>query len=107
MPVYSQDAASVPAEAEAEPGATELTEEEAYMAWALEIWESLSPQRGEVELPNGVATLTVPEEFYYLNAADSEKVLVEVWGNPPGAGIDSLGMLFPSDFTPFDSGSWR
>lgn len=46
----------------------------------------------------------MPEDFYYLNAQDSEKVLVEVWENPPGQ--DNLGMLFPKDMTPFDDGAW-
>ena len=46
----------------------------------------------------------MPEDFYYLNPADSERVLSEVWGNPPGSTV--LGMLFPASKTPFDSDSW-
>lgn len=53
----------------------------------------LSPQRGSIELPNGVARLDVPDHFYYLSPADTEKVLVE-WGNPPGN--ETLGMLVPA-----------
>ena len=48
----------------------------------------------------------MPDTFYYLNPADSEKVLVGVWGNPPGTGKNSLGMLFPSGSTPFETDSW-
>lgn len=81
-------------------------EQQEYLAVAQELWDSLNPQQGEINLPNGVATLNVPETFYYLSPDDSEKVLVQVWGNPPGAGQNTLGMLFPSDVTPFDEEAW-
>ncbi len=81
-------------------------EQQQYLAAAREFWNSLQRKQGEVELPNGVATLNVPETFYYLGPADSERVLVEVWGNPPGAGQNTLGMLFPNEYTPFDQGAW-
>ena len=79
-------------------------EQQEYMTWAKTLWQSLDRKQGEIKLLNGVATLNVPEEFYYLGPADAEKVLVEVWGNPPGQ--NTLGMLFPNDSTPFDEGSW-
>ena len=81
-------------------------EEEQYFAEAQAIWGSLDRQQGEITLPGEVATLSVPESFYYLNPKDAETVLVEVWGNPSGAGQDLLGMLFPSRSTPFDEESW-
>lgn len=77
-----------------------------YVAWAQATWDSLSPQTGSIKLSNGVATLDVPDNFYYLDPADSEVVLVDVWGNPPGAGDQTLGMLFPAEYTPFDEASW-
>lgn len=46
----------------------------------------------------------VPESYYFLNATDSQTVLVDVWGNPPGQAV--LGMLFPEQYTPFDSEAW-
>ena len=82
----------------------ELTEEQKYAQWAMQIWESLDRQTGEISVIKNVATVTVPEDFYFLNAADSKKVLVDVWGNPPGSNV--LGMLFPAQSTPFDSDSW-
>lgn len=86
---------------------TTLTAEQAeYIAWARQLWDSLDRQQGTIKLPNGVATLNVPENFYYLNPTDAEKILVEVWGNPPGAGANTLGMLFPIEGTPFDSDNW-
>lgn len=82
----------------------ELSEEEKYTKWAESIWNSLERKSGEIKLPNAVATLNVPESFYFLAPKDAEKVLVDVWGNPPGQ--NTLGMLFPSEMTPFDSDSW-
>ncbi len=81
-------------------------EQEQYLLEAKAIWDSLNRQQGEIALPNKVAKLNVPESFYYLDPTDTEKVLVEVWGNPPGAGHNTLGMLFPTGLTPFDEGSW-
>ncbi len=81
-------------------------EQEQYLVEMKKIWDSINRQKGTVELPNGIATLKVPDSFYYLNPSDSEKVLVDVWGNPPGAGNETLGMLFPAKGTPFDDDSW-
>ena len=81
-----------------------LSEEEQYLAWAKGMWESLDRQTGDISLPDAVATLHVPEDFYYLNPEDSAKVLTEIWGNPPGEPV--LGMLFPADTTPFDQSAW-
>ncbi|MDX1451646.1 MAG: DUF2167 domain-containing protein [Oleiphilaceae bacterium] len=94
--------------AQAEQGFTEeqaLSEEEqAYIAWAQEFHASLDFQHGEIALPNGVATLNVPEQFYYLSPEDADRVLVDAWGNPPGQ--PTLGMLFPAHVSPLDGASW-
>jgi len=79
-------------------------EQEKYAQWAEGVWNSINRTTGEVKLPNAVATLNVPEGFYYLSPKDTETVLVDVWGNPPGQ--KTLGMLFPADKTPFDGDSW-
>ncbi|MBC6906347.1 DUF2167 domain-containing protein [Saccharophagus sp. K07] len=81
-----------------------MTEDDQFLLWAMNLWSSLKRQTGEIKLPEAGATLHVPEGFYYLNAEDAEKVLVEVWGNPPGQ--DTLGMLMPADVTPFEAESW-
>ncbi|WP_028581555.1 DUF2167 domain-containing protein [Desulfogranum japonicum] len=65
---------------------------------------SLNLQQGTIVLPGDVATLTVPESFYYLGPEDTERVLVQAWGNPDGSG--TLGMLFPVDTGVVDEGSW-
>lgn len=81
-----------------------MAQEQEYQQWAEQFVNSLDYQRGEIRLPNGVATLNVPEKFYYLSPEDTQRVLVEAWGNPPGG--ETLGMLFPSEFTPLDDASW-
>jgi len=103
----AEPAPPAPAAAEPAPSA-EAHDEHAdaaeYQAWAKQLWLSLKPQQGNISLPNDIAELKVSNDFYYLNAADAEKVLVEVWGNPPGQ--KTLGMLFPANTTPFDQDSW-
>ncbi len=81
-------------------------EQDQYIIAAKKIWQSLDRQTGDITLPGGVATLKVPDSFYYLNPDDAETVLVDVWGNVPGAGKETLGILFPANKTPFDYGSW-
>lgn len=66
--------------------------------------DSLDKRTGEINLGDTGASLNVPEEFYFLDANDAKRVLVEAWGNPPGSSV--LGMLFPSNVTPFDDDSW-
>lgn len=64
------------------------------------IERSFQWQTGKVALTGGNATLQVPDGLRYLNAEQSEFVLTQLWGNPPGRG--SLGMLFPLDQSPLD-----
>jgi len=77
-----------------------------YLAAAKQLWASVDRQKGEITLPNGIATLKVPENFEYIGPQDAEKVLVDLWGNPPGAGSETLGMLFPAGLAPYDGDSW-
>jgi len=79
-------------------------DEQKYVEWATELWDSIETQTGEIKLTDANAVLNVPEEFYFINSADAEKILVEVWDNPPGQNV--LGMLFQADTTPFDYEAW-
>jgi len=83
---------------------TPQTEEEQYIAWAQQIWDSLDRKVGEIKIDEANVVLNVPKDFYYLTPDDAEKVLVDVWGNPPGE--PTLGLLFPANLTPFDNDSW-
>lgn len=78
-------------------------EEEGGMT-AQQFWDSLNRQSGDIPLAEAGATLHVPQDFYFLDGNDSERVLVDVWGNMPGQNV--LGMLFPADQTPFDDNAW-
>ncbi|MBA55302.1 MAG: hypothetical protein CMK89_12675 [Pseudomonadales bacterium] len=81
-----------------------LDEQAQIQAWIQQFEASLDRQTGTISLPNGVATLNVPEGFYYLSPQDSQRVLVEAWGNPESD--PPLGMLFPAEKSPLDSDSW-
>lgn len=83
-----------------ELGAEEQQQFEYYQT----VMESLNPRTGDIKLSGNLATLHVPENFYFLDSDDAEKVLVDLWGNPPGQ--DVLGMLFPEQYSPLDYESW-
>lgn len=104
VPADAQTDESVLVEDESLDENEALALEEEYMAWASELWNSLDRQHGEISIPAASASLTVPENFYFLNAEDAETVLVEMWGNPPDE--STLGMLFPADLAPYDDESW-
>lgn len=95
---FSQALPSTEPTPEAQQQAAEKAE------WAKKLWDSIERKTGEIKLGDGVATLKVPDEFYFLSPQDSEKVLHEVWGNPPGSNV--LGMLMPANTTPFEHNAW-
>lgn len=61
-------------------------------------------QKGDIDLPNGVARLEVPEEFRYIGPDDAQRFLEVGWGNPDGSG--TLGMLLPVDTDLFGPEGW-
>lgn len=65
---------------------------------------SLKFQTGKISLPNGIATLDLPTNFRYLSPEDSEKLLVQGWGNPPGN--NTLGMIIPTETNPLSDSGW-
>lgn len=83
----------------------ELTPEQQQALEQLQaLVDTLNPQAGEITLGNDLATLNVPEEFYFLNGTDAATVLVDIWGNPPDQSV--MGMLFPTRFSPIDYDAW-
>lgn len=56
-------------------------------------------ETGEIKLPNGVAQLSIPKGFKFLNAEQSQYIISELWGNPPRP--DVIGMIFPETGGPF------
>ena len=65
---------------------------------------ALSFQKGKINLPGGIATLDLPDNFRYLDPADTEKVLVDGWGNPPGQ--KTLGMIVPAATSLLTAAGW-
>lgn len=68
------------------------------------IARNLNYQQGEIVLRDGLAKLTLPPEFRYLNPDDAQTVLVKLWGNPPSA--KPLGMLVPADISVASAEGW-
>lgn len=71
-----------------------------------ELLGQLKPRTGTIALPGGVASLDVARDFLYLDPNDTQKLLEQGWGNPPGSGGGTLGMLLPADVSPFSEGGW-
>ena len=80
-----------------------MTEEQARQA-AEKAWRAMEKKQGVIELPGNIAQLNVPDAFVYLSPIDTDRVLVDFWGNPPGG--ETLGMLLPARFSPFEDASW-
>jgi uncharacterized membrane-anchored protein len=68
------------------------------------IASSLHWQTGTVTLRDGLAKLDLGTDFRYLDPADANRVLHDLWGNPPQP--HTLGMIFPADSGPLDHGGW-
>lgn len=52
---------------------------------------------GTIPLANGVATLSIPEGYKFLDGEQSRQVIVELWENPPSASEGVLGMIFRTE----------
>jgi uncharacterized membrane-anchored protein len=68
------------------------------------IASSLKWQTGTITLQDGLAKIDLAPGYRFLGGADSEKVLHDLWGNPPNTA--PLGMLFPPNKGPLDPDGW-
>ncbi len=66
--------------------------------------ESLHFQTGKVAVSGAHATLNLSPDFRFLDAHDAQRVLEQLWGNPPDS--DVLGMLVPTSKSLADKESW-
>jgi uncharacterized membrane-anchored protein len=66
----------------------------------------LHKRTGLIDLPGAGARLNLGQKYYFLDPADSKKVLVDAWRNPRDAADGVLGMVFPADQTPLDEQGW-
>jgi len=62
--------------------------------------QTLQYQYGVVPIANGIAQLTIPTGFKFLNAAQSRYIISEVWHQSPQP--DLAGMLFPQSGDPLN-----
>ena len=83
--------------------AAELSDAE-FQAVVDSLLAPLDWQTGTLDLGDGIATLTVPDGFRYLDTEDARYVLEELWGNPEDP--STMGLLFPEGTTPLDAESW-
>ncbi len=65
---------------------------------------SFKYQHGQIILDDGIGTLNVPQGFRYLDAAQADYIIHDLWGNPHGQG--TLGMIVPADIGITDERSW-
>ncbi|RAO76626.1 DUF2167 domain-containing protein [Dyella jiangningensis] len=68
--------------------------EESGQMTAEQFVATLHPLTGKVNLPGAQATLDIADGYSFLPAADAQRVLSELWNNPPDH--DVLGMILPS-----------
>ena len=70
----------------------------------LKIAQELKYQTGTINFTSGNATLNVPKGFKFLDGAQTQKVLKDLWGNPEDTTI--LGSILPETKTVIDSDCW-
>lgn len=96
-------ATTLPTIAATTPPPTPSTSEPTHQT--AEQWlATLKQQHGNITLPGGIASLQLNKEFYYLSPGDTERVLTEGWGNPPG--FKTLGMIVPAAVSPLADNGW-
>lgn len=93
--------AAAPALAQA-PSAPPAAQAQPDYSWQ----DQIKHQTGNVHLPTAGAGLILGDEYYFVDAEASRKILVDGWGNPPEAADGVLGMIFPKRFKPMDDASW-
>lgn len=69
----------------------------------LKLEKALHKQTGDVRIAEAKAVLHLGDRYYFLPAAEAKRVLVEVWGNPPQAVSNVLGLVLEKDASIFDN----
>jgi uncharacterized membrane-anchored protein len=65
---------------------------------------ALTYQTGTITLQDGLAKLALAPGYRFLDGPQAEKVLHDLWDNPPAD--PPLGMIFPPNMGPLDDHSW-
>jgi uncharacterized membrane-anchored protein len=66
----------------------------------------LKYQTSPVTLLGGKVGVQASSSLRYLDAAESRRVIVDLWGNPPSQADDVLGMLIPGGTEPDTRDGW-
>ncbi len=74
-----------------------------FLAEADSLNNLLQYQKGDIALGTDLAMLQIPEHFKYLDPKETDKILVEAWGNPPR---ETLGMILPDSVNPYGFDGW-
>ncbi len=82
------------------------TKEEAAFAAKEALAKTLVKRDGVIALPGGEASISVVDGFAYLDPADANKLLTQIWGNPPGALGNVIGAIVPRDVDALNANSW-
>jgi uncharacterized membrane-anchored protein len=86
-------------------GTVSAQESESAVMTPAQVEASLKYKTGKITLPGALATLDLPKGFRYLDPADTDRVLVQGWGNPPDS-EKTLGMIVPAETSPLSQAGW-
>ena len=78
--------------------------EEAARRQAEQLVASLHWKEGQIAVSSADAHFRLGSQFRYLEASDAQKVLEDLWGNPPDDTV--LGMVVPKAHGLMDDNSW-
>jgi len=90
----------------ADPAPTPVptAEQEARIAAIKKLAGGITYRKGDTVIGDGLAKISVPEQFRYLDPKDTSVVLSDLWGNPRDSGL--LGALVPTGFDPLGDENW-
>jgi uncharacterized membrane-anchored protein len=71
-----------------------------------DILRTLDFRSGKITIGDELADIEQTGNYRYLNNANAQTFLTRIWGNPPGAGRNSLGMILPVDPNPLADDGW-
>ncbi|GGY97689.1 hypothetical protein GCM10011614_10950 [Novosphingobium colocasiae] len=66
--------------------------------------KSLHPQQGRIAIDQASATLDLGTAYDFYGRDDARKILVDIWGNPPEAATNVLGIVMPASASPISDG---
>lgn len=81
-----------------------IEEVNAYVKLVDSVNKALKWQTGLVNLQGNHSTLNIPKGFKFLDAAQSQYIVSDLWGNPKDESV--IGMVYPEQYGVFDDSSW-